>query len=823
LKISPNSPGNRAFLVTFLLVSAVAGLFAQSAADQAQAQPTEQGPAQPAAPAPKIGTITVKFVGMANISEQIVRANIALREDTELDEALIDRDIRSLYKTGLFEFIEVKRETLPGNVVNLVLEVTPKFRILAIRFEGNKAFKQNRLRKEIKTVQNGALDERQIKDDAQKLYEFYQKKGYNQTQVSYSIDRNRSTGFGTVNFKIREGAKVRINAVNFVGNDHIKAKKLRKEMETRKWHMFSWLTGSGRLKDDDFDEDLNKLRDYYKEQGYLDVEIAEDKITFDYPKPDRLVITIRVSEGRRYRIGDISFKGNKLYPERLLRLLPRQKKGMIFVPSKLDKDVESMEDFYGREGYLDTRVRLVRKPNLQTGNIDLQYEITESEKFLVESINIEGNTKTKSIVILRELVLGPGDVFSKVLMKISELRLENSRFFEDPVNVTSESTNIPGRRNLKIAVTEARTGNLTFGAGFSSLEKATVFAEITQSNFDVFNRHSFFQGAGQKFRLRFQIGSQSSEIILSFEEPWFLQRELALGFSIYRTTSDFNSTFYEEIRSGIEIHLRKRLFNWLEGQLAYTYEIVDIANVTSSAPLVIAAEAGNTSTSKVGISLTQDTRDKIINTTRGNYANFLAEVAGGPLGGNNNYYHLELRTSKFFPIAEFQEQVLSVIGRAGVIESFGASTKYKTVVINLPDPQNPGFLTPVNYTFIPDVPFYNRFFQGGPQDLRGFEFREVGPKDPTGEPLGGKSFGFVSFEYSFDLVKPVRFAFFYDAGFVNAKAYDFNPASYNDDFGFGLRLFVAGAPLSLDFGIPLTSDKFNRKGSQFNFSFGTRF
>ena len=444
---------------------------------------------------------------MANVSEQIVRANIALREEAELDESLIDRDIRSLYKTGLFEFIEVKRESMPKNIVNLVFEVTPKFRVLAIKLRRRQGVQATAAsNKEIKTVLNGPLDERQIKDDAQKIYEYYQKNGYNQAQVTYSIDRNRSTGFGAVLFKIREGAKVRISVINFVGNDHVKAKKLRKEMETRKWHMFSWLTGSGRLKDDDFDDDLGKLRDYYKEHGYLDVEIAEDKITFDYPKADRLVITIRVNEGRQYRLGDIAFKGNKLYSERLLRLLPRQRKGMVFVPSKLDKDVEALEDFYGRDGYLDTRIRLIRKPNLQTGHIDVEYQITESEKFQVETINIEGNTKTKSVVILRELVLGPGDVFSSVLMKISKLRLENTRFFEDPVNVKDESTNIPGRRNLKIyMVTEARTGNLTFGAGFSSLEKAVVFAEVTQSNFDFKNRKSFFQGDGQKFRLRFQI------------------------------------------------------------------------------------------------------------------------------------------------------------------------------------------------------------------------------------------------------------------------------------------------------------------------------
>jgi len=802
-------------MAAFFLTAGAGGLHAQAGL-------SAEKPQAPATPS-RIGKLTIKFVGMANVSEQIVRANMVLREDTDLDEALIDRDIRSLYKTGIFEFIEVKREQVADNVVNLVVEVTPKFRVLKVDYQGNKAVKSHRLAKEIKTVANGPLDERQIKEDAQKLYEFYQKRGYNQAQATYTIDRNRATGFSTVTFKIREGARVKIAAINFVGNDHVKARRLKKEMETKKWHMFSWLMGNGRLKDDEFDTDLGKLRDYYQEQGYLDVEIAEDKVTFDYPKPDKLVITIRVVEGRQYRIGDISFKGNKVFPETLLRLLPRQHRGMIFTPSKLDKDIETLEDFYSRGGYLQTRVRLVRKPNLQTGNIDLEYDVTESEQFQVESIKIEGNTKTKSVVILRELVLGPGDIFDGVRMKISKLRLENTRFFEDPVNVTDESTNIPGRRTLKIAVTEARTGNLTFGAGFSSLERAVVFAEVTQSNFDLFNRRSFFQGDGQKFRLRFQIGSQSSEILLAFEEPYLFQRELALGFNIYRTTSDYNSSFYEEIRTGGEVYLRKRLFNWLESRLSYTYEIIDIANVRANAPESIRQLQGKTTTSRVGLNLTQDTRDKIINTTRGHRADLNLEVAGGVLSGDNNYYKLEFRGSKFFPIAEFQEQVVAVLGRAGVVESYGASNKpvNRTFTVGT----DPTTQLPVTVTvpIVPGVPFYDRFFLGGPQDLRGFEFRDVGPKDGTGEPLGGKTYGFVSIEYSFDVVKPVRAAIFYDAGFANTDAYDFSPVNYNDNFGFGLRLFVAGAPLSLDFGIPLTHDKFNKKGSQFNFSFGTRF
>lgn len=771
------------------MLAGVTGAFAQAGSGQAEAQQQQQGPVY------KIGAIAVKFVGVANVSEQVVRANMSLREQTDLDETLIDRDIRSLYRTGLFEFIEVKREQLPDNTVNLVFEVTPKFRVLAVKFEGNRAYKDSRLKKEIKSLQNSALDERQVKEDSEKIYEYYQKNGYNQAQVNYTIDRNRSTGFGTITFKIREGAKVRIKDIRFVGNDHVKARVLRKEMETAKWHMFSWLTGGGRFKDDEFDEDLGKLRDYYRELGYLDVDIAEDKVSFDYPSTGRLVITIRVNEGRQYHVGEVSFTGNKIHPARLLGLVVRQRKGTLFVPSKLDKDVENLEDFYGRSGHLDTRVRLNRKPNLQTGNIDIEYAITESEKFQVETINIEGNAKTKSIVILRELVLGPGDIFDSVRMKISKIRLENTRFFED-VNVTPESTNIPGRRNLRVAVHEARTGNLTFGAGFSSLERAVIFTEVTQSNFDLFNRKSFFQGDGQKFRLRLQLGSQSSEIVLAFEEPWLFERELAFGFQLYRTTADYQSSYYEEIRTGGQLYLRKRLFGLVEGTVAYTYEIIGIDNVDASAPSYIQSAAGNTDISKLTFSLLRDTRDKIINTTRGNRAELILGMAGGPLGGDQSYYSLEFRGSQFYPVFEFQEQVLGLIARGGVIDNFGSST---------------------------DVQVFDRFFLGGPQTLRGFEYREVGPKTTLGEPIGGKSYGFISAEYSFDIVKPIRFAFFYDGGFVNSRAYDFAPSDWNDNIGFGLRLFVAGAPLSLDYGIPLTGDRFNKKGGQFNFNFGTRF
>lgn len=740
-----------------------------------------------------IGRIDIRFQGSANVSEQVVRANMQVREGVLLDEVMIDRDIRSLYRTGQFEFIEVKREVRAGGVVNLLFEVTSKFRVLSIRYDGNERVRDRRLEREVETKPNLALDERQVKEDAEKIREYYQKSGYNQVSVYYEIERDRASGFGTVVFKIEEGPRVRVGGVKFAGNENVKSRRLRKEMETKRWWMFSWLTGSGRFKDEDFEDDLDKLRDYYREEGYLDVQVRPEQISFDYPSPNRLIITITVNEGRRYSIGEVEITGAEIYPSGLLGIVLKQRSGMVFSPSKLDEDVKALEDFYGREGYLETRVRLLRKPNLATSNIDLEYQVNESEQFNVESIKIEGNTKTKSIVILRELVLGPGEVFNTVRMEFSKLRLENTRFFED-VNVSPEITNIPGRRNLKVAIKEGRTGNLTFGAGFSSLERAVVFAELSQSNFDLFNRRSFFQGDGQKFRLRLQLGSESSEAVMSFEEPWLFERQLALGFTFYRTASDFNSALFSEIRTGGEVYLRKRLFELVDGRLSYTYEIVDIGDVDPSLSDFFTGD--ERVTSKVGFQFLRDTRDKIINTTRGNRFEFNTEIAGGVLGGDWDYYKLEARGSQFFPLFETQTQVLSLIGRAGVIDAFGDSA---------------------------EVPFFDRFYLGGPTDLRGFEYRQVGPKNNLGEPVGGGSYGFLSIEYSLDIVAPIRFAIFYDAGFVNTDAYDFSPARYNDNFGFGLRLFVAGAPLSLDFGIPLTADDQNNEGNQFNFSFGTRF
>lgn len=750
-----------------------------------------------------VGDIQIEFVDIRNVSDEAVLARLQIREGMPFTQNLVDRSVRSLYGTRLFDFIEARTEEMGGGQVRVIFTLQARYKIGKILIEGNDRRRTTRIRREVESQVGQMLDERRIRQDADRILEFYRDRGFTEANVDYRIDRDRSTGLGDVTFLINEGQKLKIDKVVFVGNQAFSQGKLRRQMETRRHWWLSWLTGSGRFDESAFQEDLERLRVLYQNEGYLDVSIPESNVTLDYPKSGQIVVTIRIDEGRQYRVGDIYFEGNTIFTDQQLFFGLSLFPGDVFSPEKLDEDVERLTNFFGAIGYLDTSVRPERRPNLQTGDIDIIYNIRESERFDVESIVIEGNVKTKSTVIIRELALSPSRTFNLVYMKNDEARLKNTRFFEE-VQVSPEPTNIPGKRNLKIRVEEGRTGNLQFGAGFSSIENAVFFFEVSQSNFDLFKwRSPFLQGDGQKFRLRGSIGSESNEIVLSFEEPWFLERRLALGFELFRRETDFNSTSYNELRTGIEVYLRKRLIGLIDGQLSYTYEIVDLQDVSPFAPTLIQEEAefSPRSISKIALALWRDTRNDFIFTTRGSRISLTTTFAG--IGGNTEYVKFESRNAFFIPTFEAGDQVISLLARVGSLWEYS----------NEP------------------VPFFDRFYLGGPNSLRGFDYRDVGPVDGS-EPIGGNSYAFGSVEYSIKVAEPLRIAIFYDWGFVNQNDFDFNPNRFNDNWGFGIRLLVLGNPLRLDYGLPLTSDSYdpdtglsidNNTGNQFNFSFGTRF
>ncbi len=778
-----------------------------------------------------VGDIQIEFLDLVTVSREAILARVQIREGMPYSQQLVDRSIRTLYSTLLFDFIEARTEEMDDGQVRIIFSVQSKYRIEDIVIQGARNISRNRLFRDFNSRVGGILDERRLQQDANIIRDLYRDRGYTEVRVDFTIDRNPETGRGVVTFTINEGPRLKISRVNFVGNTAFSDRRLRREMDTKRRWFLSWLTGSGRFDEVSLQEDLEKLRILYLNEGYLDVSIPEANVTLEYPTEREILITIRVDEGRQYRVGEISFEGNELFDDPSLYVLLGLIPGDTFSPKVLDEDVERLTNVYGSLGYLDTSVRPERRANVETGNIDLVYRIREGERFDVESIIIEGNTKTKSTVIIRELALSPGRNFNLVFMKNSEARLRNTRFFED-VQLSPEVTDIPGRRNLKIRVQEGRTGNLQFGAGFSSIERVVVFFEVSQSNFDYKKWSSpLLQGDGQKFRLRGSMGSRSNEISLYFEEPWLFEQRLAGGFELFRRESDYFSAVYRELRTGIELFLRKRLIGLIDGQLSYNLQWVDLKNISPNAPDLIWLEGQNSprTVSKITMTLVRDTRNDLIFTTRGSRMTFATSFAG--LGGNTEYMQFETRNAFFIPLFQTGDQVLQIIARAGTFWSYGRTD----VPLTRPPSE-------IALGFEGDVPFFDRYYLGGPNSLRGFEYREVGPvageRTSFGsffspEPIGGNSYGFGSVEYTIKVADPLRLALFYDWGFVNEDDFAFNPRGYNDNWGFGIRLLVLGNPLRLDYGIPITTTEVfdqngreiysNNRGGQFNFSFGTRF
>lgn len=795
----------------------------------------------------RVARIEVRHVGPPAVSDALVRANIRSKVGDPYRRARVDEDIRQLYATGYFYNIQVAEE-MAADGVALTYVVQGKPRLTDIQFSGNRKYSDNKLRKKLTSKRNEPLDEHKLFTDAQEIKKLYEKAGYHRTEVKYVIRVDEAAGRGSVTFEITESPKRKIVRVDFVGTEAFPQKKLRKVIKTRKRWMFSWLTGSGRFKEEQFQEDREKLATFYRERGYLDFEIRDVQI--QEVSPREIVVRLVIYEGRPYKVGAVRFSGNTLFPTNELHALLRMKEGDAFTPAGLSNNAVVIENYYGSRGHIDVaqgspNLRALRVPNIETGTMDLEYQIEAGQKSFVEKIDIRGNTKTKDQVIRRELAVSPGETFDMVRVKLSKARLEGLRYFEK-VELQPEPTDIPNRRNLVVSVEERNTGSIGVGAGFSSLDALVGFAEFTQGNFDLFNP-PYFTGAGQKFRLRVQLGTQRQDYQVSFIEPWFLGRKLALGVDLYHREWRFVSVdnLYDETRTGARISLTRALWSdFFIGSLSYNIESVGIdPNDALYGPewiLVpdpgrglipvlrpedvpsIRAAKGYDLLSRVELSLAWDTRNSVFLPNKGQRTRLAAEIAGGPLGGDGQYYKLDLNSAWYFP-GLARGHVLELVGRAGVVDTFGGGAR---------------------------VPFYERHYLGGLYSLRGYDYRDIGPKESYGhrlggldlngrplwvggnlEPVGGGTYWFASAEYSIPIIERVRVAAFYDIGMVYTRPYSFDSKYFNglreadsgfyaDNWGVGLRLNLPIGPLRLDYAIPITHDETTRSSGKFQFGVG---
>jgi outer membrane protein insertion porin family len=747
-----------------------------------------------------VAKIIITNIGPQVASESLVRANIRVREGEPYVRAAVDDDVRNLMKTGYFLNVRVTDE-VTANGINLTYHLLGKPKITDITITGNKKFSKRRLEKKLTTKVGDPLDERKLFTDAEEIKKLYQKSGYSQTEVKYVPSTDNRTGRASVTFEVKETPKVRILDVYFEGANAFPQKKLRKVIKTRRHWMFSWLTGSGVLKKDVMDEDRERLGEFYRNEGYIDFELLDVKYLYENQR--RMTVYFQIHEGPQYKVGAIDFKGFTLFPTNEVSKRLKMNVGATYTPKGFNQNVTAVEDLYGSKGYIDVQygrtLRVIKKPNTQTGTIDLTYEVQEGNRSFIEKIEIKGNTKTKDRVIRRELSVSPGELFDMTRVKLSRQRLEGLNYFERVDTEAEPDPNLPpDRKNLVISVAEKNTGNFSIGAGYSSIDNLLGFIEITQGNFDLFNPPKFM-GGGQKMRLRAQIGARVRDYQLTFIEPYFFGQKLEFSTDLYHRELRYVSIngLYDERRTGTRLGLRRPLgSDFLIGGLSYTFENVGIFDVDEDAPQSIKDEEGDRLVSKVGLSLTYDTRNHALNPSSGSRTELRGELAGGPFGAETDFYKLEAGTAWFFP-GFFKGHVLELRGRTGFIERYGDSDR---------------------------VPLFDRFFLGGITSLRGYRYREVGPQEETAdgddEPVGGNTYWFGSAEYRIPIIERLKFAVFYDIGMVYEDAFHWDLSKYNDNWGVGVLLDLPIGPLRLDYGIPINASSHNDSSGRFQFSAG---
>jgi len=564
---------------------------------------------------------------------------------------------------------------------------------------------------------------------------------------------------------------------------------------------------------------------YNKSKLGAELDKAEDaeKAAYKKYKAARKAVrlatmTYRVVEGEQYHVGKVKFQFGKfnkgvfeprpvlksvLTPEALISVL-QMKEGEVFQPELLrseneDSDIEAIEMAYGRKAYNKARVKSDTQADPNTASIEITYQVDEGKPVYIEMIDIEGNVETKDIVVRRELAVKPGEAFDMGRVKLSKERLEGLRLFEQ---VRTESVSVPGfedREDLLISLRERRTARAGFGGGYSTDYGAFGQVFYAEENFDIlrWRQPHPLQGGGQKFRVKAALGSRRDNYTVDFEEPWMFGRKLRFTTSLYASEYQYYSDYYDVSEAGVRLGLEKTLMglDYLRGGVNYTVETTGIYNVDSGASAEMKGDAGRDLFSKFGVNLAYDTRGGGYLPTKGGRTELFAESANRAIGSDKDFYKLQLTTAQYYKGLS-EGHVIEAIVRTGVVENYGGTE---------------------------EVPFIERYALGGTSTLRGFGFREVGPRDSKNVVIGGKTMSVGTLEYSVPLPLGdwVRFATFYDIGFVSRSAYDYSFDDYNDDWGIGLRLDIPFlGPMRLDYAFPLTTDAYNDDGGNFNFTFG---
>ncbi len=715
----------------------------------------------------EITDITIE--GNKAISTNTILSKIKTRVGGRFLQKSVNADIKRLYATGFFTDVTAEVEDYKGGV-RLIFSVSEKSVVGSIVFEGNNIYKADALKKQIETKEGDVLNRRLLSEDVKKLKAFYKKKGFSLVSVQYDIKLDEDLNSSVVTIKIDEKKQHRIKKITFEGNEAFSSNRLLKIISTRPDTLFT----SGILDESALKQDMERLEAFYKDNGFIDIK-ASDSIEYVDKGID---ILITLSEGEQYFVGDVTLAGNTVINtktiEKELRMVPKKP----YSPNNLRFDVITIQTLYFDKGYMSCRVNPVTSLDKAAKTINIKYTLTEGGLSYLSSVKITGNYKTKDKVIRRELRLYPGEKFDGVKLKKSKQRLYDLGYFDEVVFDT-ESTNTANEKELVVRVKEAKTGEFSFGGGYSSVDQLVGFVEVAQRNFDITNFKTF-TGAGQILRIKAEIGSVNQNYTISFTEPWIFGYPYLFGFDLFnfdRRKKESLGYGYSEKRTGGALRLGKEFDDYDRADLKYRLEEVKIGDVSSDASSALLDEEGKNTISSLALTLTRDTTDSKFNPMSGHILSATGEDAGGVFGGTKDFYKLIGLADFFF---NYNKKLVFEFKARGGWETEYDDSKY--------------------------VPIYERFFAGGANTVRGYKERSIGPRDSrTGDPIGGEAMLVGNAEVTYPIFKNFKIAAFYDIGNVweNSEDASIESKDFKSGTGVGIRVKTPIGPVKVDMGYPL--------------------
>jgi outer membrane protein insertion porin family len=737
--------------------------------------------AAPPSSAQRGGVITAIVVeGNSRVELETIRSYLALREGQAYDAEAADRSLKALIGTGLFADVSLRQE---GG--RLIVRVVENPIINRVAFEGNKKLEDDQLRQEVQTKPRTVFTRAKVQSDVQRLVEIYRRAGKFNAKIepkTIKLDQNRVD----LVFEIDEGATTGIRRITFVGNERFGDGTLRGKIRTSESAWYKFFTSDDRYDPDRLNFDKELLRKFYLSEGYADFRVLS-AVAELAPDQDGFFVTFTISEGERYKFGkiDVSTRFEALNVE-ALKSLVTTREGDWYNADRVEGTINAMAEAVGTLGYAFVEVRPNIRRNKDTLTIDIDYNVQEGPRVYVERINVSGNTRTLDRVIRREFRLAEGDAFNTAKVRRSQQRLQNLGFFEK-VDISNQAGSAPDKTIIEVNVVEQSTGEISFGAGYSTT--AGILGDISI-------RERNLLGRGQDLRLGLSLGTKSTQIDLSFTEPYFLDRNVAAGFDIFRITRDNQRTSsYDESSIGFALRGGWSISEHTRQTVKYTLRRDEIKNVGSNASPLILAQAGKTWTSEVGTIFAWDRRDNRLNPTKGWLLRYEIDIGG--LGGTEHYVRNKVDGSWHREI--FEEVVISLLAQGGV-------------VVPIKD----------------DLRINNRLFLGG-DNFRGFRIGGVGPHS-GGDSLGGKYYYVGTAELSFPIGLPRELGIL-GKGFIDAGslwgAEESGPSvqdskSIRVSAGVGLQWVSPFGPIRVDYAVPLRKEKFDKK-ENFRFSFGTRF